>query len=303
MDISIIVPIYNVEAYVEACLMSVSCQTCLAKGVRVECILVDDCGRDESVAMCEQFVSDYVGPMRFCILHHEHNRGLSAARNTGMEVAQGEYVLFLDSDDRLTPDCLEKLYARAKVTAADVTFGSYKTVGRENKEYTAADVPFVTAWNKLCRRAFLQRNNIQFVEGLIHEDCPWSFELECKGASYAHIADITYLYLVREDSLQTDRNFGRHFVAYMQILTIYAETLASAGLAHCEKYVHWYERQKALLFGMTAGKGTSEQSRSMYHLIRSLSPKLHDNKADWHYLMPEGVGYLWYKRFYKYHLC
>lgn len=301
MDITIIIPIYNVEAYILDCLRSVASQTCLSKGVRVECILVDDCGTDESVAMCEQFVSDYVGPMSFRILHHEHNRGLSAARNTGMDVAQGEYVLFLDSDDTITPDCLEKLYAKAKETAADVTYGSYKTVGRENKEYTAADIPFVTAWNKLCKRSFLQRNNIQFVEGLIHEDCPWSFEIECKGASYAHITDITYLYLVREGSLQTGKDFDKHFTAYMQILQIYADIIASVD--YDERYAHYLEKQKALYFGLVISGGTAAQSKQLYELIRRLGPKLHDNKADWHYYMFERMGYLWYRRFYKYHLC
>lgn len=301
MDISIIIPIYNVEAYILDCLKSVASQTCLNKGVRVECFLVDDCGKDRSMAICEQFVSDYSGPLEFRVLHHEHNRGLSAARNTGMEVAKGEYVLFVDSDDKITPDCLEKLYAKAKETDADVTFGSYETFGCENKKHIAKDAPFVTAWNKLCKRSFLQDNNIQFVEGLVHEDCPWTFEVDCKRAKYAHITDITYLYLVREGSLQTGKDFNKHFEAYMQILQLYADIIAKTGQG--EKRVHWFESQKALYFGMTVKNGSSEQCAKMYGLISHLNPKLHDNKADWHYWMPRCLGYLWYKRFYNYHLC
>lgn len=89
--ISIIIPIYNVEAYIEDCLKSVVSQTCLMQGVQVECILVDDCGTDNSISIAEAII-DRINEnedLTFKLLHHEHNRGLSAARNTGMEVAQG----------------------------------------------------------------------------------------------------------------------------------------------------------------------------------------------------------------------
>lgn len=305
--ISVIIPIYNVEAYIEDCLKSVASQTCLKQGVQVECILVDDCGTDNSISIAEAIIDrinenkEKNEKLTFKLLHHDHNRGLSAARNTGMEVAQGEYVYFVDSDDKITPDCLEKLYAKALDTDADVTFGSYETFGCENKQYITNGAPYVTAWNKLCNRTFLQENNIQFIEGLVHEDCPWSFEIECKGAKFAHVPDITYLYLVREGSLQTGKDFNKHFEAYMQILQEYARIIAETGTA--QKYLHWFERQKALYFGMTVSNGTSAQCRELYRLIRALNPKLYQNKADWHYYAPSCIGIKMYKRFFKYHLC
>lgn len=299
--ISIIIPIYNVESYIEECLRSVASQTCLKQGVEVECILVDDCGIDKSMTICEQFVADYKGSISFNILHHDHNRGLSAARNTGMDEAQGEYVYFLDSDDKITPDCLEKLYAKVLASDADVIFGSYETFGCEQKQYITKGTPFVTAWNKLCRRSFLEDNHIYFIEGLIHEDCPWSFEIECKGARFASVSEITYLYLVREGSLQTGKDFNKHFDAYMQILQAYADIIATTGTG--ARYVWWLETQKSLYFGITLASGAKAQSKMMYHLIRGLDPKLHENKADWHYYFPEFIGYVMYRRFYKYHLC
>lgn len=301
MDISIIVPIYNVEAYITDSLKSVTAQTCLTQGVQVECILVDDCGSDRSMAICEQFLGEYDGPINFRILNHEHNRGLSAARNTGMEAATGEYVFFLDSDDKIISDCLEKLYAKALESDADVTFGSYETFGCENKKYITDGNPYVTAWNKLCKRMFLQTNNIQFVEGLIHEDCPWSFEVECKGAKFAHVPDITYLYLVREGSLQTGKDFNKHFEAYMHILQEYARIIAETG--HGGKLLGWFERQKALYFTMTLSDGTFVQCSKMYGLIRGLAPKPSFSKADAHYYVPIFVGFSLYKKFHKYHLC
>ena len=298
--ISIIIPIYNVESYIEDCLKCVASQTCLTQGVQVECILVDDCGKDQSIAICEKFIENYKGHLTFKLLHHEHNRGLSAARNTGMEVAQGEYVYFLDSDDKITPDCLEKLYAKALDTDADVTFGSYETFGCESKQYITNDAPYVTAWNKLCKRTFLQNNNIQFIEGLVHEDCPWSFEIECKGAKFAHVPDITYLYLVREGSLQTGKDFNKHFEAYMQILQEYARIIAETGSEH--KYLGWFEKQKALFFTMTLSEGTPEQSRKMYRQIRTLQPKPKFSKSDAHYFVPFVAGIVLYRKFHKYYL-
>ena len=85
MKVSIIVPIYNVSEYIERCIKSVMAQTY----TDIECILVDDCTPDNSVAICEHMVAEYHGPITFKILHHEHNRGLSAARNTGLKSSEG----------------------------------------------------------------------------------------------------------------------------------------------------------------------------------------------------------------------
>ena len=103
MTASIIIPIYNVAPYIECCLDSVARQTMTED---VECVLVDDCGTDDSMEIAERYVLNYQGPIRFRIVRHKKNRGLSAARNSGISHATGEYVFFLDSDDRLTPGCM-----------------------------------------------------------------------------------------------------------------------------------------------------------------------------------------------------
>ena len=103
MKVTIIIPIYNVAPFVADCIHSVMCQTWQEP---LECILVDDCGTDDSMAVVERTLQDYQGPVDFRIVRHEHNRGLSAARNTGLDNATGDYVYFLDSDDEVTPDCI-----------------------------------------------------------------------------------------------------------------------------------------------------------------------------------------------------
>lgn len=84
MKISIIVPVYNVEQYIKECFDSIAAQT--YKG-DIECIFVDDCGQDDSVAVLEKLIAEYKGPIQFSIVHHEHNKGLSGARNTASEIS------------------------------------------------------------------------------------------------------------------------------------------------------------------------------------------------------------------------
>ena len=114
--ISIIIPVYGVEDYIEACLASVAAQTCAGP---VECILVDDCSPDRSMERAARFVEAYSGPIEFRTVRHERNGGLSVARNTGTEAARGEWLWFVDSDDTLPPDALRTL-AAAAASASDV---------------------------------------------------------------------------------------------------------------------------------------------------------------------------------------
>ena len=109
MNVSIIIPVFNVAPYIADCLRSVMRQTYTGN---MECLIVDDCGTDNGIAIAERMIADYKGPIRFQILHHERNRGLSAARNTGTEAAIGEYLYYLDSDDEKTEDCIERLMGK-----------------------------------------------------------------------------------------------------------------------------------------------------------------------------------------------
>ena len=109
MKVSVLIPVYNVAPYIERCLQSVVDQTY----TDIECILVDDCGSDNSIELAQNFINNYKGNIKFSILHHDKNKGQSAARNTALKYAKGEYVYFLDSDDAITSDCIEILMSLA----------------------------------------------------------------------------------------------------------------------------------------------------------------------------------------------
>ena len=217
--VTVIVPFYNVEPYIADCLQSVMRQTYRGP---LECILVDDCGSDSSVEIAAQMIAAYEGPIEFKILHHENNRGLSAARNTGLDAANGEYVCFLDSDDWISDDCIEKLANPLQEEKFDIVVGDYEAVGcfpgckltlGEGRYFTKPfDSTFcnqgvyVMAWNKLYSKHFLDRNKLRFEEGRIHEDEIWVFELSCVDKSFFVVKSVTYFYRIRENSIthQTD---------------------------------------------------------------------------------------------------
>ena len=115
--VSVIVPVYKVEAFIGRCIRSLMEQTLR----EVEFIIVDDCSPDRSIAVAEAVMQNY--PERHAqvhLIHHEVNKGLPAARNTGLAVAKGEYVFHCDSDDFIEPVMLEKLYDEAKRQDADI---------------------------------------------------------------------------------------------------------------------------------------------------------------------------------------
>lgn len=180
--ISVIVPVYNVELYLDDCIQSILNQSY----THFEVILVDDCSTDSSGAMCDEYT---VQDPRIRVVHKKKNEGLSCARNTGVKLAVGNYVCFVDSDDCIMPDYLRVLYENASSFGADVSwcsFEKFETVmpsgkNEENRpnpvtrqemyEYLAENCEkpeFVVPWNKLIRRDLACR--LTFPPGRLHED-------------------------------------------------------------------------------------------------------------------------------------
>ncbi len=207
--VSIIIPVYNVGPYVEDCIRSVMRQTYAGP---MECIIVDDCGTDNSMEIINQLITEYNGPISFNVLHHTHNRGLSAARNTGMDAANGDYLFFLDSDDEISGDCITSLTAPLKDNWFDVIEGKMSEDSLEaSNELEIFKQPLllqnykkkwgVPAWNKLYRISFIRESKLRFKESLIHEDILWSFQIACVANSLCVVNKSTYIYKRREGSI------------------------------------------------------------------------------------------------------
>lgn len=118
--LSIIVPVYNVERYIQRCVESV----CAQEGIDFELILIDDGSKDKSPAICDRLANN---DKRICVVHQE-NGGVSSARNKGLDIAHGEYVMFVDSDDWIEPDFCKELMTYVK--NADFVVGGYSTINK-----------------------------------------------------------------------------------------------------------------------------------------------------------------------------
>ena len=121
--VSVIVPVYNTEMYLQECIGSILEQTVPV----YEIILVDDNSNDNSASICDRYAESY---SNICVIHKEKNEGLSAARNTGMRVAQGEYLLFCDSDDKLKLEMVEKICKPVEEIKLDIVMCGYETFPR-----------------------------------------------------------------------------------------------------------------------------------------------------------------------------
>lgn len=225
MKISIIIPVYNVAEYIEECLNSVIAQTYMGD---MECLIVDDCGTDNSIAIAERIIQNYHGNIKFQILHHDYNRGLSAARNTGIKASTGDYVYFLDSDDSIIPECLQlivdilKKYPDSEIVQAGaiVTDKNFEWLDIKKKELPefsndknwikttmlGRDIIPITAWNKLIKKEIITNNNLFFKEGIIHEDVHWNFFVAKRITQLAICCHNTYNYNVRPGSIMTAKN-------------------------------------------------------------------------------------------------
>lgn len=230
--VSIIVPVYNVAPYIEECLQSVSCQDTTDE---LECILVDDCGTDNSVQLAEDFIARYKGHIQFSLLHHKHNQGLSGARNTGLKVAKGKYVYFLDSDDTLAPDCISTLCHLAERHHADIVIGAYNTGAGfdyinslqhpevyNQKDAKRAllnyDVIPVTAANRLIKRSLILDNHLFFKPGIIHEDNYWTFFLAKHVRTMSYCSKPVYYYRQTQGSITHSKDKVKETQAFTTML-------------------------------------------------------------------------------------
>ena len=209
--VSIIIPVYKVEAYIERCLTSVMGQTYHESPI--ECILVDDCSPDNSIAIAEKLIATYNGIIDFKIIRNEVNGGISVARNRGLEQATGKYIFFLDSDDHLTEDCLQVLLGALtecpdtevvlgncydqRTSAPYIDFNHNHQILLDNsqllKAFYMGKFPMI-AWNALILRELITKNQISFMPRLVHEDNLWTFELYSHVNRFIFIPQITLIY-------------------------------------------------------------------------------------------------------------
>lgn len=208
--VSVIVPVYNVETYIDACLNSIKQQTYK----NLEIIIVEDCSTDNSRQMLDSHLIDE----RIKLIQHSENGGLSAARNTGIESATGEYMMFVDSDDIVSENLVQACINSAMELSADVVLyqvkpfqdgelieslpkpASESRVSKIIKQLDYFKYPHF-AWLKFMRTDLVRDKNLQFHIGQYYEDWPFHWEVGFTASKIIEISDGYYYYRQRGDSI------------------------------------------------------------------------------------------------------
>lgn len=222
--ISVIIPVYNVAGYLSKCLDSVTGQTYR----NLEIIVVDDGSTDGSAGICDE----YAGKDSRIIVIHQKNRGLSAARNAGLEIMTGEFVGFVDSDDWIDLDYYEQMANRMEETGADIVMTGFYWAYR-NREIKCRMYPhdapydglgglkalsgnriYHVVWNKLYRKELF--DGLLFADGRNYEDVLISYRLILRSKHIECLKDYGYHQTMRDGSINhcpgsAAENFTAHY--------------------------------------------------------------------------------------------
>jgi len=214
--ISVIVPVYNAYAFLDRCIVSILQQSCSD----FEAIFVDDCSTDHSVSMVRHFARN---DSRITLSVHEQNRGPGAARNTGVAMARGDYITFVDSDDFIEPNLFENMVHASESGKFDIVETGCQAVDDEDNvlwDYTPApmrvnqlaanpdNIFLVREWGvtqKLWRRTLFQ-SDVAFPEGVFWEDIAVVPALIVDARSLVRVDYIGYNYLQRSGSITNSRS-------------------------------------------------------------------------------------------------
>lgn len=263
--VSVIVPFYNVELYIGDCIESIFIQDYC----KIELIFIDDCGSDSSSTIVEEYVKKAPSNIKCIVLQHPFNKGLSAARNSGTKAAHGDYIIYVDSDDRLLPKAISSMVATAIKDNADMVVGDY--IAMQDDEIVNSKVPtnkanglivgtsnilncycqhgfYMMAWNKLIRASLVNDNNVEFIEGIIHEDNPWSMETIFLSERIVVLRENTYIYTVRPGSIVTDMKADLKRKSWFRGLQSYIENIKKYPLYKDNYAFHEYMVSETLSF-------------------------------------------------------
>ena len=215
IKVSVIVPVYNVEKYIEKCLDSLVNQTLK----EIEIIVVNDGSPDNSQKIIDKFVKKYPNKVKSFI---KENGGLGSARNYGLKHIKGEYVAFIDSDDFADLKMLEEMYNLAKKDNSDIVLCSNNLLDENNRILKIESAIInkkinnnllkykLAAWNKLYKKELLINNKFEFRSNVWYEDVDFTTKVMINAKKVSFIDKPLYNYLLREGSIMNNSNLKRN---------------------------------------------------------------------------------------------
>lgn len=282
--VSIIIPIYNVNRYVEKSLSSAFNQSYK----HIEYLLIDDRGTDDSMNKVYELIKSEVYCNRNVrILQHDKNRGVSVARNTGIKHASGEFIFFMDSDDILTTNCIELHVKAIMESNSDFTIGGVDIVGSQSIHIKRIDDQILEGqilmnffnrkwdsgpWNKLIRRDFIINYNLVFREGIRYEDILWGYNISKKANKVHLLSEVTYKYMIHKGSFVTSKNTHQKVSYLINVLQeIGDDKIDEKYLISRNKYLSfWKFNASTLLLNFEDDKS---QIKELYSSIRNIKSK------------------------------
>ena len=240
--VSIIIPFNNVENYIEECLQSVVNQTLKD----IEIIVINDASEDNSLKIVKKTAKN---DNRIKIIQLDERHGQGYARNRGIEIAQGEYIGFVDSDDFIMPEMFEELYNNAKQNDTDITMCLAREFDDVTKKYTETDyyslIPLktfenntfsaedtknklldinVALWNKIYKKEYLINTGEKFPEGFIYEDLPFFYGTYLSAKRIQIVWKYFYNYRINRKT-STMRQSGNKILDRVQMVSLSYEKL------------------------------------------------------------------------------
>ena len=237
-DVTIGIPVYNEEHYIQRCLDSALNQQ--FQGI-IEILILDDCGTDTSMNIVRKMKNNHPKGQHIHIISHHENLGVGISRNDIIENSQGKYLFFLDADDFISSDCIEKLYSHAETHLSEVVYGSGKTVNElgepidiginylsqphmilygkdELASYAFQDThihlrDYIV--NVLFNRSFILNHHLSFPKIRFHEDVIFSADLVPVVTKAILLPDQTYRHVIRNNSLSNYQ--GRTMISLEEI--------------------------------------------------------------------------------------
>lgn len=267
--ISVIVPVYNVVDYLPKCLDSVCNQTY----TNIEIVVIEDGSTDGSVSICDE----YARIDNRIILRHKSNQGISMARNDGLNIASGKYVMFVDSDDFLEKNAIEILYGYIIKYSTDIVVGRYRNIDENNNvfegygyeqtndngeykiisgnevlhnRYVTHAMDYVVVWQKLYKRSLW--NSIRFPEKVLHEDEKIFRAIYSVATSILTLNKVVYYYRKRKNSVMSKMPPQRYvdmlswindeIIYYSDINDSYMKNEAMRH--YCNMFIQYYDNKK-----------------------------------------------------------
>lgn len=293
--VSLIIPVYNASSYIEDCIASLIAQTM----DDIEVLLIDDHGNDNSIQLAQAYIGNHPSNKQFRYLATPHNMGPGAARNIGIEAAQGEYIGFVDSDDLVTPEYCEQLYIAAKEQDADLAYCHAQLVADtqtspmnnpiiESGEFSGMKRNFFLThyttmmWTFLYRKELIMQHAFRFPSTRSAED---SYFLTCSLLAAKRIACVNkamYQYLVHGESLSEVRN-PKRYAEKIKSFDLLIQTAKANGLYEANKpEIDYIYLKKGYLLSILTYIYNEDQPqqlivRKMYGHLLSHIPDYKDN--------------------------